>query len=245
MPWGTPQSKLVICVKSCHRDLEAGLHDAIRSTWGKDAKALGVDVRFMVGADPTQQSTRRSWRYASDEHLLDCVDSYEALPYKTRRICQWVLGKTFSHAFLCDVDTFVCPKQLLETGYESYDYAGQFLVGAPGGAPFKYTDSYGVYEDFRGWASGGLGYFVSRKAAEIVGESQPNVWAEDAYVGQSLAPFIDSHEIVSTALDLKGLGATEHWSKNLKKKFDSQVLRDAYQHGGFRALYTKRIYYDV
>lgn len=242
MGWGTPQSKLAICVKSCHRDLEAGFHETIRSTWGKDVEAAGIELHFFVGADPTQQSTRRSWRYHRGEHVLDCADSYEALPYKTRRIAQWLGGKIYSHIFLCDVDTFVRANQLLATGFESYDYMGQFLVGEPGGAPFKYSDDHGAYANFRGWASGGFGYFLSRKAAEIVGETQPNVWAEDAYVGQALAPFIDQHEIVSANVHLKNRGATEHWSKNLPQQFSTKILREAYEHGGFRALYVKGLY---
>ena len=242
MPWGQPQTKLTICVKSCHRDLEAGFHDAIRGTWGKDAKTLGVDVFFFMGEDPTQQSTRRSWRYTPGDVVLDCDDSYEALPYKTRRICQWLLGKTYSHAFLCDVDTFVRPKQLLSTGFESYDYLGQFLVGEPGGAPFHYSDEHGAYDDMRGWASGGFGYFISKKAASIVAETTPNVWAEDAFVGQSLAPFIDEKKVVSAHVDLQQRQVTEHFGKNKPQQFTPKILQEAYQHGGFKALYVKGLY---
>lgn len=242
MSWGTPKPRLAICIKSCHRDLEEGFHEAIRGTWGKEAKALGLDLFFFMGKDPTQQSTRRSWRYNPGEVVVDCDDNYEALPYKTRRICQWASAKLFTNLFLCDVDTFVRPKQLLETGFESYDYAGQFLVGEPGGAPFKYTDERGVYDDFRGWASGGIGYFLSKRAAGIVGATPPNVWAEDAYVGQTLAPFIDNKEIVSANIDLIKKRATEHWSKNLPQKFEPKIIQEAYQHDGFKALYVKGLY---
>lgn len=242
MPWGTPQTKLAICVKSCHRDLEAGFHDAIRGTWGKDAKALGIDVFFFMGEDPTQQSTRRSWRYSSGDIVVDCDDSYEALPYKTRRIAQWMGGKMFTNLFLCDVDTFVRPKNLLNTGFEEFDYLGQFLVGEPGGAPFRYTDDRATYDEFRGWASGGFGYFLSKKAASIVAESTPNVWAEDAFVGQALAPFIDKKEIVSANIDLLKTQASEHWSKNLPQQYTTKILQEAYQHGGFKALYVRGLY---
>lgn len=51
-------SKLAICIKSCHRDMDAGLHSAIRETWGKDAQALGISLFFFMGEDPTQQETR-------------------------------------------------------------------------------------------------------------------------------------------------------------------------------------------
>ena len=242
MPWGTPQTKLAICVKSCHRDLEAGFHDAIRATWGRDAKGLGIDVFFFMGEDPTQQTTRRSWRYSSGEIVVDADDSYEALPYKTRRICQWAGGKMFTNLFLCDVDTFVRPRNLLNTGFEEFDYLGQFLVGEPGGAPFRYSDEHGVYDEFRGWASGGFGYFLSKRAASIVSETTPNVWAEDAFVGQALAPFIDKKEIVASHTDLKAKQVTEHFGKNLPQQFTPKILQEAYQHGGFKALYVKGLY---
>lgn len=242
MPWGVPQTKLAICVKSCHRDLEAGFHDAIRGTWGKDAKAAGIEVFFFMGEDPTQQSTRRSWRYGPGEIVLDCDDSYEALPYKTRRIAQWAGGKMFTNLFLCDVDTFVWPRKLLNTGFESFDYLGQFLVGEPGGAPFRYSDEHGVYDEFRGWASGGFGYFLSKRAASIVAGTTPNVWAEDAFVGQALAPFIDKKEIVASHTDLKAKQVTEHFGKNLPQQFTPKILQEAYLHGGFKALYVKGLY---
>lgn len=242
MPWGTPQSKLAICVKSCHRDLDAGFHDVIRGTWAKEARWLGADLFFFVGEDPTLQSSRRSRRYVSGEVVVDCGDSYEDLPNKTRRIAYWATGKMFSHVFLCDVDTFVRPKQLLETGFESYDYAGQFLTGEPGCAPFKYNDDRSVHEECRAWASGGFGYFLSKKACGIVADTHPNVWAEDMYVGQTLAPFIDSHDIVAANINLKQKQATEHWSKNLPQQFTPKILQEAYQYGGFRQLYVKGIY---
>ena len=242
MPWGVPQIKLAICVKSCHRDLEAGFHDAIRATWGKDAKALGIDVFFFMGEDPTQQATRRSWRYSSGEIVVDSDDSYEALPYKTRRICQWAGSKIFTNLFLCDVDTFVRPNNLKESGFEEFDYFGQFLVGEPGGAPFRYADEHAVYDEFRGWASGGFGYFLSKKAASIVADTTPNVWAEDAFVGQALAPYIDKKEIKSGNVDLKATQVTEHFGKNLPQQFTPKILQEAYQHGGFKALYVKGLY---
>lgn len=148
----------------------------------------------------------------------------------------------FTNLFLCDVDTFVRPAQLLNTGFESYDYAGQFLVGEPGGAPFHYADQNGAYDNFRGWASGGFGYFLSKKAAVLVSEATPNVWAEDAYVGQTLAPFIDKKEIASAHIDLKAKQATEHFGKNLPQQFTPKILQEAYQHGGFKALYVKGLY---
>jgi hypothetical protein len=174
--WGQSQTKLAICVKSCHRDMDAGFHTAIRSTWGKDAKALGIDVFFFVGRDPTQQDTRIMRRYTPGEVVLDCADDYMSLPVKTRRICQWAQAKLYTHLFFCDTDTYVRPNELLVLDFASYDYAGWFFVGEPGGAPFEYQDEYGHYSDLRGWASGGLGYFLSRRACGVVATTPSTIW---------------------------------------------------------------------
>ena len=99
-----------------------------------------------------------------------------------------------------------------------------------------------MYDEFRGWASGGIGYFLSKKAASIVSQTTPNVWAEDAFVGQSLAPFIDNKEIVASHTDLIKRQASEHWSKNLPQQYTPKILQEAYQHGGFKALYVKGLY---
>jgi len=238
-------TKLAICLKSCHRDLDAGFHSAIRETWGQDAKASGVDVFFFLGRDAMQQETRQLRRYVSGEVVLDCPDDYDSLPFKTRRICQWVMNKMFTHVFLCDTDTYVNVKNLLKTGFEKYDYLGKFLVGEPGGAPFNYTDEYGSrFDQFRGWASGGFGYFLSRKAVDIVADTRPAVWAEDAYVGQSLAPALDKGELKGGNIDLDNtFHATEHWNKKrITTPFTPDAIRLAHKNGGFRELFKKGIY---
>lgn len=235
--------KLAIAVKSCHRDLDAGLHEAIRGTWGRDAKALGIDVFFFVGRDPMQQDTRRVRRYENGEVVLDCDDSYDYLPLKTRRICQWLTGKVYKHLFFCDTDTFVRSKQLLTTGFEWYDYFGDFFDNQPGAAPFKFTDARGnLFEECRAWASGGFGYFLSRRAADIIASTPPNFWAEDMYVGNVLAPAIDQHFLKAESIKIRGErnGITEHWPKTATV-FTPEYARLAYENGGFHQLYANGI----
>jgi hypothetical protein len=175
--------KLLIAVKSCQRDLDRGDHNIIRNTWGADAKAAGIDVKFFVGKAFKQ--------YASDEVHLQCDDDYNALPYKTREICRWATGKIVDTLFLCDTDTYVNIAKLQQIDYASYDYAGHF-----GGGPdstsqtFKYravNRDHTITEHHERcypWASGGIGYFLSRNAYNEVAFSQPTSWAEDLWVGQ-------------------------------------------------------------
>jgi hypothetical protein len=204
---------LAVCVKSCHKHLDEGYHETIRGTWARDLKALGVETYFFVGTDPSQQDTRRCRRYVSNEVVVDCKDDYESLPVKTRRICQWTMGKTFERVFLCDTDTYINARAFLSSEFKWYDYAGWFKNDkVPGCAPFSYTDAYGSYPECRAWASGGWGYFLSRRAADVIASTPPTFWAEDFQVGQTLAPLIDNHMLKATNFT-PGVFGTSHYPK--------------------------------
>lgn len=192
-------TKLLIAVKSCQRDLDLGFHDVIRGTWGKDAKALGIDVRFFVGAAPKP--------YKSDETHLKCSDDYNNLPYKTREICRWANGKAVDFIFLCDTDTFLIPKKMLACGFERYDYVGK--ISQPVDKPFRYehTGREGqkeYHERCYPWASGGYGYFLSREAINAVAFDTPMSECEDLWVGQVLGKLASEGEatIQSTAANV-------------------------------------------
>ena len=231
--------KLAVLVKSCHRDLDSGCHDAIRTTWGRDLKTLGVETCFFVGRDPSQQDTRRVRRYSSDEVVVDCQDNYDSLPTKTRRMCQWVGNKMFKHVFLCDTDTLINAKVLLSSGFESFDYAGRFIkVGTyPGSPPFRYQDERGeTYSECRAWASGGWGYFLSRRAAELIASTPVSGWAEDLFVGQVLAPMIDDKTFTGANLDVNTLG-TSHYPRNVSTPYKPEFMKMAMEAGSFDALF--------
>jgi hypothetical protein len=231
-------SKLAIVVKSCHRDLDRGCHDVIRQTWGRDLKARGVDTFFFVGKDPTQEETRRVRKYESGEVVVDCKDDYLSLPVKTRRICQWLGSKMFSHAFFCDNDTMLFPDQLLNSGFEKYDYSASHWwvgrgLGDPGVPPFHYVDSGGEYPECRAWASGGFGYFLSHKASNIVADAQPTIWAEDLFVGQLLAPLIDKRELIVG----KFSPITEHFP-TCATKYDPKYMIQSYEKKTWKWLFN-------
>ena len=194
--------KLLIAIKSCLKDSERGCHSVIRETWGRDAKALGIDVKFFIGDNFK--------KVQSDEVILDCPDDYHNLSKKTREICKWVAGKVFDFIFFCDTDTFIIPKLLLSCGFQHYDYAGRFGTEHPIGTIFKYQDCDGVTRlECRPWASGGIGYFLSKKAIEIIAETEPNTWIEDLWVGQIMGPLIQSGKI--TAWDIPEMECNISW----------------------------------
>jgi hypothetical protein len=208
-------TKLLIAVKSCIQHLDMGYHDVIRQTWGKDAKALGIDVRFFVGQG-LQGS--RSLKYQPDEIALSCSDDYNSLPFKTKEICLWANSKVLDHIFLCDTDTFLIPKLMLQTGYEKYDYAGK--INRPFGEPFPYIM---VGRDGRTqlhakalpWASGGYGYFLSKKAANVIGYNTPIGWAEDFITGQLLGNLYNTGDI--TMLNTPGDVYSFHFPAHIYK----------------------------
>lgn len=182
-------NKLMICVKSCQRDLIRGDHDSIRETWGKDAQAVGIDVRFFVGANDSVN------RYEPDEVHLKCEDTYAALPFKTREICRWASAKVIDHVFLCDTDTFLYIPYLLTSGYEKYDFMGFMLHHLGISFPYNTTDlnrTPEIHPKCYTWPSGGMGYFLSKRAATLAAYEYPNSWAEDLWIGQVVGPKLES-----------------------------------------------------
>ena len=192
---GSHVAKVLIAVKSCHDDLKQGCHDTILQTWGKDFSLSNSDLRFFVG---------RPYEGLFHEKTadLDVEDDYDHLPQKTKRILQWSVGRNYDFTFLCDVDTFLVPYKLFQTDFRNYDYSGRFGSEPKIGTTFQYKDGRGIkYEHCHPWASGGFGYFLSRKAAQIVINTESKMWAEDMMVGDILGPKIISGEI--TAADLQ------------------------------------------
>jgi hypothetical protein len=180
---------LLIAVKSCQRDMP--LHNTIRQTWGRYVPRW-ASLRFFVGGF--------SGHVDPDVIELGCADDYRSLPYKTKEIANWFLRfGNYSHIFLCDNDTFL-DERFFELYFHNYDYAGRFNywpTGAKIGTTFRYEDGQGnTIDPCHAWASGGFGYFLSRKAAAFVATMNPVSWAEDLSVGQVLGPKIQSGEIV-------------------------------------------------
>ena len=177
--------KTVVGIKSCIRDLNLGHHEVIRQTWGKH---LGdVDLLFFVGRKDKEEFVAAA---QADEIVLDVDDSYDALPQKTKAILEFVHGLSYDFCFLCDTDTYIIPERLMRSGFENYDMAGRFgTVHAPG-TQFRYIDGRGKYPNLWAYPSGGLGYFLSRRAMQDVYMAEPAVWAEDMYVGQVLGPMV-------------------------------------------------------
>jgi len=150
--------KVLIAITSCARDRAA--QQAIRDTWIKDIPE-GVDYRFFLG-QPTAADAK------PDEVFLDVSDEYLKLVDKTKALLDWALNRTYEFIYKADVDTLVCPANLLSSGYESHNYMGG-LYSAP---------------DIR-FASGGSGYWLSAKAARCVVDKITTDLYEDTFVAKT------------------------------------------------------------
>lgn len=207
------QSKLLVAVKSCRRDYRLGAHEVIRSTWGQQLRPH-ADIRFFVGKS---EDSRDHLNLKSDEVSLGCDDSFMGLPWKVKDICQWAVGKVYSHIFLCDNDTYVKPLELMTSDFLRYDYQGFFnLPLEDGPMPYADVDPNGVRHVFMHsypWASGGRGYSLSRLAFCEVAEKFPtsDEWAEDHWVGQVIGRGIDKNILKMTAHHVPDGLYSEHY----------------------------------
>jgi hypothetical protein len=132
--------------------------EVIRSTWGKDIPPE-VDLRFFLGTKPPEIG-------GFDEVMLDVPDTWEGITKKCVAMFRWALEKNYDYCFKCDLDTLVRPKLLLGSGFENYDYVGG-------------QNSF--------FASGGAGYWLSRRAMEaVVNDPRDQGQAEDVHTAQAL-----------------------------------------------------------
>jgi hypothetical protein len=176
--------KLIIGLLSCeqHNDRD----DMCRRTWIPKATALGIDVVFLRGGSPSGQAERHG-----DILLLPTPTDYRSLPQRTRAFCKWFLETDATRIFKADNDSWVCPERLL--AFERWD--ADLFGNEPGG-------------HFRGWVSGGAGYGLSRRAAEVVAEHLVTpVGAEDKLVTQVLSQhgikplFVTPRRFISWGID--------------------------------------------
>ena len=186
--------RLLIAVKSCLRDLDRGHHEIIRQTWGQDVSP--ADLRFFLGGKEGIS------RLKADEKVMAVADDYYSLPHKTREILRWSVYLDYDFTYLCDTDTFTIPRKLLTCGFQNFDYSGSFIPVTDVKAELNWREDkdrpdggLGIRKWNHPYTNGGLGFFVSKKAAEFIIFSEPASWAEDRSVGQNLGPYIQQNVI--------------------------------------------------
>lgn len=150
--------RALIAIPTCKADKH--LEDACRATWVRPYFVWPLERPINV------------WTEFFDGETLGCPDTYESLPIKIQMICRWALAKYFDFMLKVDSDTYVWIDRILASGFEKHDYSGWAL---PKIAPEN------------NYASGGAGYWLSRKSMEIIATAKlTSDTCEDRWVGRVL-----------------------------------------------------------
>src|SRR6202521_691042 len=143
--------KTLIAVLSCELYRTNGNNQAMHDTWLPLVRDAGADYRIFMGNGSTCSQP--------DEVFLAVPDDYLHVTYKARAMYSWALANGYDYIFKCFPDTYVNPGRLMRSGFENYDYVGNFAC-TPAVGP--------------AYCTGGAGYWLSRRAYEkLVGTSIP------------------------------------------------------------------------
>lgn len=147
----------VIFVLTYPPDLETGKLHAVRMTWAQEWPRP-FDIRYAF--DNTHHDPVR------DELVLDAPTGIMNTSYKTHKAAQWALAEGYEHAFFVPTDCYVAVTRLAASGFEKLDYTGFH----------SYTEHH---------IGGGSGYWLSRRALQVVADYAPYPDYEDRWVGSA------------------------------------------------------------
>lgn len=146
-------------------------------TWSRQWKH-GVSGLQVDGPNPRRKAVEETWfkdcaafpNVQAEFFTLPGLDDHVHLPHKMRAICRWMVEQNFNLMFRPDDDTYVDVSRMVRQGIElTCDYGGV---------------------DQGGFAIGGPGIWMSRKACEIVAQATPpdyhTEWRDDAWMGKVL-----------------------------------------------------------
>ena len=200
--------KLLIAVLSCWLCELNGDNDSVRDTWLKDVPS-DVDWRFFHGTGESRYpGSNRKVSIAdirsikAGTEILKSPEAYEHLIERAQELYTWALYLDYDFVFKCYPDTYVDVPALLSSGFEKHDHFGHIHTAdgtARGdGTFFKH-----------GFLGGGEGYWLSRRACEIIANATPNPEpvGEDLWVGEVLGaagvPMVD-HRGYGSGVTLHG-----------------------------------------
>jgi hypothetical protein len=162
-----PPLKVLVAVLACDEPAYVARRRACEETWANTGLC---DVRFFTAKDLNIPDRANSCK--TDERGF-YTSAGECLGYRVREICRWALAHGYDYVFKCDDDTYVYIDRLLKSGFQQFDYSGHVWVGITPN-PF---------------CSGGAGYWLSRKAMEVIAaqpDEKSNEPLEDVWVGDTL-----------------------------------------------------------
>jgi len=191
--------KVLIAISSCGDFESNGNNQAMRDTWLQDLRRYmwgtvqepncrPIDYKFFFGVGQGEPELDDS------VILREVPDDYGHLTYKTRASLIWAHREGYDFVFRCFPDTYVRVDRLMACGWEQHDYLGDFRReegGRTDGGTGEYRPT---LQEAQNYASGGAGYWLSRKAFTcLLDQPVTGVWrdtitpyAEDLWVGNRL-----------------------------------------------------------
>ena len=156
------QSKLVIVIPTKTTSTYSDRIPACLETWLKDCPC---DFKMLSDADMGLKEI--------DQHD-NANDPIRTL--RMKGMTQWCYDAGYEYLFRCDTDTYVWVNRLLHCGFEKHDYMG--LAG-------DYAQP-----NQRKTAHGGVGFFLSRKAMQIVKDAPVEKTWDGKYWGDMWAGMV-------------------------------------------------------
>ncbi len=138
--------RCLVAIMSCESYRVNGNNQALRDTWLPDvAKELGLEYRIFMGQGSKIEN--------GDEVLLDVPDDYSHVSFKGREVHKYALENGYDFIYKCYPDTYLCPSRLMKSGFQDYDYVGNFACKLRTGQQY---------------CTGGTGYWLSKKAYRLL-----------------------------------------------------------------------------
>lgn len=221
------RGKLAILVTSCKRNRHK--QQAIRDTWAKDARLANIDVFFIEGHSEQSESL-----LVEDRLLLPVPDTYEYLSHKIWHGVSAALRILDADYFLkLDDDCILNVQKLLEFSYESFDYIGSDVnLGSRTAFDWHSTGVFNkqlaglIFEidPEQTWYDGQGGYFLSRKAANIIA-STPLPKYQHMLEDYATGRVMSANGLEATSLNSKFLSIREIYIKD-DRDYEGVVISD-------------------
>ena len=145
-------------------------------TWGKVLEDKGIPVKACVGNTNIEGEYKEEGRFI----FSNCTDKPNDIFYKSiYNPCKWLVNDTdYEYIFIADSDTFIHPNRFITTCKKfcngKFDYVG---CACPIEENVLIPIEKQIDHPTHRYASGGGGFFLSRRAAKLIVEGFDNkVW---------------------------------------------------------------------
>lgn len=221
------RGKLAVLIVSCKKNRHK--QQAIRDTWAKDARLANIDVYFIEGHPEQTEAV-----LVEDRLILPVPDTYEYLSHKIwHGVAAALEIIDADHYFKLDDDCLLNVQKLLEFAYEKFDYIGSDVnLGSRTAFDWHSTAVFNkqlaglIFEIEPGqtWYDGQGGYFLSRKAANLIA-STPLPKYQHILEDYATGRVMSANGFEASALNSKFLSIREIYIKD-DRDYEGAVISD-------------------